>query len=180
MGMKFKDEKEAFDFYKRYVYDLGFPVRKRNSKKDDDGVLRYVTLTCSREGCRSGNTSGSLKPQPTIQTGCKARISASSNVLGTWRINTVHLEHNHETSPSKSRLFLCNRELSEQVKRRLEVNDMAGIPLYKSFNFAVVEAGGYENLTCVEKDCRNYIEQVRRLRLGEGDAAAIQSYFSEM
>ncbi|CAA2984305.1 Hypothetical predicted protein [Olea europaea subsp. europaea] len=32
----------------------------------------------------------------------------------------------------------------------------------------------------IEKDCRNYIEQVRRLKLGEGDAAAIQSYFSRM
>ncbi|XP_022888998.1 protein FAR1-RELATED SEQUENCE 2-like [Olea europaea var. sylvestris] len=153
VGMKFKDETEVFDFYKRYGYAVGFPVRKRNSKKDDDGVLRYVTLTCSREGRRSSTTSGSLKPQPTIQTDCKARISASFDVLGTWRINTVHLEHNHKTSPSKSRLYRCNRELSAQVKRRLEVNDTAGIPLHKSFNSAVVEAG---------------------------DAVAIQSYFSEM
>ncbi|XP_022897719.1 protein FAR1-RELATED SEQUENCE 5-like [Olea europaea var. sylvestris] len=63
---------------------------------------------------------------------------------------------------------------------KIEVNDLAGIPLHKSFNSAVVEAGGYENLSCVEKDCSNYIEKVRRLKLGEGDAAAIQSYFSEM
>ncbi|XP_022871549.1 uncharacterized protein LOC111390703 [Olea europaea var. sylvestris] len=59
---------------------------------------------------------------------------------GLWRINTVNFEHNHKTSPSKSRLYRCNRELSEHVKRRLEVNDMAGIPLHKSFNSAVVEA----------------------------------------
>ncbi|XP_022897594.1 protein FAR-RED ELONGATED HYPOCOTYL 3-like [Olea europaea var. sylvestris] len=35
-------------------------------------------------------------------------------------------------------------------------------------------------MSCVEKDCRNYIEKVRRLRLGEGDATAIQTYFSKM
>ncbi|XP_052197225.1 protein FAR1-RELATED SEQUENCE 5-like [Diospyros lotus] len=92
----------------------------------------------------------------------------------------VHLEHNHKTSPTKSRLYRRNRQLSEHVKRQLEVNDIAGIPLHKSFNSAVVEAGGYENLTFVEKDCRNYIDQVRRLRLGEGDAVAIQAYFSKM
>ncbi|XP_052170384.1 protein FAR-RED IMPAIRED RESPONSE 1-like [Diospyros lotus] len=57
---------------------------------------------------------------------------------------------------------------------------MAGIPLHKSYNLAVVETGGYENLTCIERDCRNYVEKLRRLRLGEGDAAAIQSYFSKM
>ncbi|KAK0598414.1 hypothetical protein LWI29_034407 [Acer saccharum] len=32
----------------------------------------------------------------------------------------------------------------------------------------------------LEKDCRNYIEKVRRLRLGEGDAMAIQNYFMNM
>ncbi|XP_022893839.1 protein FAR1-RELATED SEQUENCE 5-like [Olea europaea var. sylvestris] len=91
VGMQFTDEKAMFEFYKRYAYDIGFPVRKRNSKRGEDGVLRYVTFTCSREGRRSTNVVGSLKPQPTIQTDCKARISASSDDNGTWRINTVHL-----------------------------------------------------------------------------------------
>ncbi|XP_022852764.1 protein FAR1-RELATED SEQUENCE 5-like [Olea europaea var. sylvestris] len=148
--------------------------------EDDNGVLRYVTFVCSREGKRFSNTSGSLKPQATIQSGCKARLTACSDMCGIWRINTVHLDHNHKISPSKSRLYRCNRELSAHVKRRLEVNDMAGIPLHKSYNSTVVEAGGYENMTCVEKDCRNYVEKARRLRLGKGDATAIQSYFSNM
>ncbi|XP_022843170.1 protein FAR1-RELATED SEQUENCE 6-like [Olea europaea var. sylvestris] len=139
VGMKFKDENEVYDFYGRYAFEDGFRVRKRNSKKDDNGVLQYVTLTCSCEGRRNSSTSGSLKPQPTMQTDCKARISATFDYHGLWG-------------------FRCT----------------------KSFNSAVVEAGGYENLTCVEKDYRNYIEKVRRLKHGEGDAVAIQSYFSEM
>ncbi|XP_022899201.1 protein FAR1-RELATED SEQUENCE 5-like [Olea europaea var. sylvestris] len=175
VGMMFNNETEMFEMYKRYAYDIRFPVRRRNSKKGDDGILRYVTFTCSREGRRSSNVSGSLKPKSICQTDCKARISASSDCRGRWRINTVHLDHNHETSPSKSRLYRCNRELSANVKRKLEVNDVAGIPLQKSYNSTVAEVGGYENMTCIEKDCRNYIEQVRRLRLGEGDVAAIQS-----
>ncbi|XP_022883581.1 protein FAR1-RELATED SEQUENCE 5-like [Olea europaea var. sylvestris] len=122
VGTRFKDENEVFDFYKLYAYNVGFPMRKMNS----------------------------LKPQPTIQTGCKARISASADNHGYWRINTF------------------------------EVNDTTEIPLHKSFNSAVVEAGGYENMICIEKDCRNYIEQVRRLSFGEGDAPAIQSNFSDM
>ena len=32
----------------------------------------------------------------------------------------------------------------------------------------------------MEKDSRNYINQVRRLRFGEGDTAAIQAYFLKM
>jgi zinc finger SWIM domain-containing protein 3 len=44
----------------------------------------------------------------------------------------------------------------------------------------VVEASGYDNLTFREKDVRNYIDKVRRLRLGTGDAEAIQNYFVRM
>ncbi|CAA3020519.1 Hypothetical predicted protein [Olea europaea subsp. europaea] len=153
VGMKFKNENEVYEFYKKYAYNVGFPVRKRNSRRGDDGVVRYITLTCCRESHRSSNTSSSLKPQPTIQTGCKARLTASSDIRGVWRICRVCLEHNHKTSLSKSRLYRCSRELSANVKRKLEVNDMARIPLHKSFNSAVVEAGGYENMTYVEKDC---------------------------
>ncbi|XP_022856728.1 protein FAR1-RELATED SEQUENCE 5-like [Olea europaea var. sylvestris] len=180
VGMKFDSEKELFEFYKKYAYEIGFPIRKRNSKKGDDMVVRYVSFTCSREGRRKTNRSTSLNPPPTIEIGCRARLTACSNARGIWRINVVQLEHNHKTSPSKSRLYRCNRELSAHVKRWLEVNDIAGIPLHKSYNSTVVEAGGFENMTCVEKDCRNFIDKVRRLRLGEGDAAALQSYFSKM
>ncbi|GER52396.1 FAR1-related protein [Striga asiatica] len=179
-GIEFKDIDNVFDFYKQYAYSVGFPAKKRNSRKDDDGVLHYVTFTCSREGQRMSGTRGTLRSQPTTQTDCKAQILASLDDHGYWRINTVYLDHNHKCSPTKSRLYRCHRELSATVKRRLEVNDVAGIPLHKSFNSVVVQAGGYENMTFVEKDCRNYIEKFRRLSLGEGDAAAIQSYFIDM
>lgn len=58
------------------------------------------------------------------------------------------------------------------------MNDIAGIPVHKSFNS--VEAGGYETMTFIENDCRNYIDKVKKLRLGEADAASIQAYFSKM
>ncbi|XP_028109969.1 protein FAR-RED IMPAIRED RESPONSE 1-like [Camellia sinensis] len=56
------------------------------------------------------------------------------------------------------------------VKKRLEVNDAAGIGVARNFHSMVVEAGGYEALTFDERDARNYIEKARRLRLGLGDA----------
>lgn len=82
---------ELFDFYEQYAYTLGFLVRKRNSKKGDDGIIRYMKFTCNREGRRNNNTNTALKPQPTSHIDCKARISASSDCHGTWKINTIHL-----------------------------------------------------------------------------------------
>lgn len=80
--MTFKDENKMLDFYKRYANVIGFPIRKCTSKKVEEGVLKYLTLTCSQEGKRSSTKSGSFKPQITIQTSCKARISTSSNIHG--------------------------------------------------------------------------------------------------
>lgn len=60
------------------------------------------------------------------------------------------------------------------------MNGMAGIKMNKSFNSFVVEVGGHENLSSQEKDCRNYIDKVRCLRLGEGVATAIHQYFLKM
>ncbi|XP_022853909.1 protein FAR-RED IMPAIRED RESPONSE 1-like [Olea europaea var. sylvestris] len=147
-GMKFKDENENFEFYKKYAYQVRFPSRRTTS--------HYYKFFF------------------------KARVTACSEIGGTWRINTVYLEHNHRINPSKSRLYRCNSEISARIRRQLEINDIAGIPLHKGFNFAVVEADGYDEMSCVEKDCRNFIDKVRRLRLGEGDATAIQTFFSRM
>jgi len=44
----------------------------------------------------------------------------------------------------------------------------------------VVEANGYDKLTFGEKDCRNYIDKVRRHRLDTIDVEAIQNYFVKM
>ncbi|KAH9723716.1 hypothetical protein KPL70_007220 [Citrus sinensis] len=41
-------------------------------------------------------------------------------------------------------------------------------------------AGGFENVSFLERDARNHVDKVRRLRLEEGDAIAIQRYFQKM
>ncbi|VFQ66919.1 unnamed protein product [Cuscuta campestris] len=113
-----------------------------------------------------------------MQLGCEARVTASCDGDGIWKIFVVQLLHNHDLSPTKSRIYRCNRSLPASVKKQLEVNDKAGIPLHKSFQAAVVEAGGYEELGFIEKDCRNYIEEFRRLRLGLGNASTITPQLS--
>ncbi|XP_074377616.1 protein FAR-RED IMPAIRED RESPONSE 1-like [Apium graveolens] len=60
------------------------------------------------------------------------------------------------------------------------MNDIAGIRPNKSYHSIVVEAGGPKNMSFLEKDCRNFLDKVRRLRLGEGDANAINNYFLKM
>lgn len=65
------------------------------------------------------------------------------------------LEHNHQLSPGKARFFRSNKIINDAAKRRLELNDRAGIRTSKNFNSLVVEMGGFENVSFEERDCRN-------------------------
>ncbi|XP_050379712.1 protein FAR-RED IMPAIRED RESPONSE 1-like [Argentina anserina] len=178
--MSFNYIDEAFEYYRKYGKQSGFPVKKRTSRKGDDGSTRYVTISCGRAGKFKSTTSNSLKPRPSVKTDCNALIRLGKSPDGKWKINYVKLEHNHGFSPRKSRYFVVNRGLSSSIKRRLELNDVAKIGTNKSYNSIVVEARGYENVPFLEKDARNHIEKMRRLRLKEGDASAVQTYFLDM
>jgi len=98
-----------------------------------------VTLACARQGKLAPKTS---KPNPTTKTDCKAKLNAKL-VEMKWNLTSIITDHNHDLSPGKARYFKCNRILNPSVKRKIIVNDIAGIGLSQSYNSLVVEAGGY-------------------------------------
>ncbi|CAH9088592.1 unnamed protein product [Cuscuta europaea] len=109
--------------------------------KDKTGNITAIVLECARAGSRASRSQNVLKPQPSMQVGCLARIRARTNYAGGWVISKSCLDHNHDMSPTKARLFRCNRKLTPHMMRNLDINDVVGIPVQKSFNSAVVEAG---------------------------------------
>ncbi|KAI9186987.1 hypothetical protein LWI28_023133 [Acer negundo] len=114
----------------------------------------------------------SVAKRPTGKTECKAKINALKSD-GKLRLTTVHNIHNHDLSQKKSLFFQCNREVNDAVKRVLDINDMAGVRMNKSFGSLFVGACGFENLPFLEKDYCNYIDKARHLRLGAGGAGAL-------
>ncbi|OVA06510.1 FAR1 DNA binding domain [Macleaya cordata] len=103
VGMKFDDLDEMYDFFRDYSKVLGFSVRRRHSKKGDDGEVRYVTFECARGGKVNINKcTNPLKPKPQGGTQCKARLSACLGIDKKWRIGVVVLDHIHDLSPTKS------------------------------------------------------------------------------
>ncbi|XP_071678107.1 protein FAR1-RELATED SEQUENCE 5 [Lolium perenne] len=180
LGMTFDTENDVREYYKNYAKAKGFGVTRRSSNRDANGELKYLTICCSRHGKTESNSRNILKPKPTAGLGCKAKINIVRGPEGNFHISMVILDHNHTLSPHKSRLFRCNKRLDYNVKRRLELNDRAGIRVNKNFNSLVVAADGHENLTFGEKECRNYLDKTRRLKLGSGDAEAVRNYFMKM
>ncbi|XP_039119452.1 protein FAR1-RELATED SEQUENCE 6-like isoform X2 [Dioscorea cayenensis subsp. rotundata] len=179
-GMVFNFEEEVYDFYVNYAQQQGFGITKRTTKSGDDEKLKYCTLACVQGGKRTSIAKDSFKPRLSTKTNCQARVNIIVDNDGHFTISRIHFEHNHALSPQKSRFKKCNKKMDTYVKRRLKLNDQAGIGLSKNFHSLAVENGGYENLTYTEKDCRNYIARARQFRLGVGDAEALGNYFSRM
>jgi hypothetical protein len=151
LGMIFEGVADVQEYYSKYAKSKGFGVTRRSSHTDDDGELKYLTLCCSRYGKTQSNSKNLLKPNPSAGLGCKAKINITRCHSGKFQLSKVILDHNHTLSPLKSRLFRCNKKMDFHVKRRLLLNDRAGIRVNKNFNSFVVGADGHDNLTFGEK-----------------------------
>ncbi|KAL8542499.1 hypothetical protein ACS0TY_003385 [Phlomoides rotata] len=74
----------------------------------------------------------------------------------------------------------AHMQLNVHMKRRLEANNIAGIRPCKNVRICEVQSGGPQNLGYLPRDCRNFIDQRRRLRIGDGDAEAIRQLFCRL
>ncbi|KAE9444709.1 hypothetical protein C3L33_23393, partial [Rhododendron williamsianum] len=134
VGMIFDTQDEAYRYYSRYAQQMGFVVARRNLRKGKDGNVRHVCFECNRGGKAMVKTSNPVKLRPQTKCGCRARLNLSTNPDGKWKINRVALEHNHENSPGKAKFHKNYRVLDEHVKRKLLLNDKAGIKTYKTYD----------------------------------------------
>ena len=178
-GMRFKSVEKVKSFYKQHAVKYGFGVRTRTSKKDDNNQLCYMKLVCSREGKYVSQIQPELKTHPTQKRQCSTCLT-TVNKSEAWILSIVVHNHNHDISPTKSRLIRENRRLNLQAQRTLDINDEVGVRLNKTFRSLVGQAGGFVNLQFLERDIGNYIEQQRRAFGKEGDGQALIQHFSRM
>ena len=62
---------EMNNYYRRYGKQMGFGTSLRSSSKDKNRELRYVTLTCGREGKTRTNGSNPINLYPGSKMQCK-------------------------------------------------------------------------------------------------------------
>ncbi|XP_042956418.1 protein FAR-RED IMPAIRED RESPONSE 1-like [Carya illinoinensis] len=163
------------------VSDDEVRVEAPRTRRDDERRPVYVTFGCSRGGKYQPKGNNISRPRPTTKTDCKARVNATLNKNEKWVFTTVVNAHNHIiVRPKKTRLLRSHKCLDEYSQRILELNDRASIRMSKNYYSLVVDAGGFDNLQFQEKDCRNFIDKTRYLRLGKGGGDALNQYFQRM
>lgn len=149
------------------------------SKKSNYGKLRYVILDYNCGGKVCNQMSNISKPHPTSKIDCKMRINVTY-INEVFKVLTIDNIHNYDLSLKKSIFFSCNREVSEFVKRVLYTNNLASIEMNMSFVVIMQGANGYKELPFLDKDCHNYINKARQLRLEKDDTKALGGYFKRM
>jgi len=86
-----------------------------------------------------------LKTHPTQRRQCPTSLRTVKKPQA-WIVSTVVHEHNHDISPTKSRLIRGNIRLNLHAKRTLDINDETGVCLNKTFRSLAGHVGGFENL----------------------------------
>ncbi|XP_012573015.1 protein FAR1-RELATED SEQUENCE 5-like [Cicer arietinum] len=160
--MGFSCLEEVKSFYEEYASRKDFGWKIRSSRKWQDGEPCYLILSCSREGSKVSKISCTLKTLPTKVNNCLAKIVMKLDKDGLWYITKFELDHTHETSPTKARLFKANKKMNLHVKRTIQINDDAGVRINNTFQSLVKDAGGHENVPFCEREVRNYVNKERR------------------
>ncbi|KAL8469308.1 hypothetical protein ACS0TY_032216 [Phlomoides rotata] len=111
------------------------------------------------------------------RVGCTTRLNDIRHDDGSWIISKIVTKHNHEIDPTFSPLMSAHMQLNVHMKRQIEANDIASFRLCKNMKICEVQSGGPQNLGCLPRDCMNFVDQRRRLRLGNGDAEARYTFY---
>ncbi|KAL3498511.1 hypothetical protein ACH5RR_041243 [Cinchona calisaya] len=105
LGMIFDSDEEAGMFYETYAKVIGFNVRKVDTKRDKENVVRYRRWVCSREGHREMkwiNYDRKRDPRPTSRVGCLASFRIKSDrKSGKYIVTGFIKEHNHDLASPK-------------------------------------------------------------------------------
>ncbi|XP_027122965.2 protein FAR1-RELATED SEQUENCE 5-like [Coffea arabica] len=172
LGMEFNSEEDAYKFYNKYAFKMGFSVRK-----DKDGVTTSRRYSCCKEGVKR-KYEGDVMPKRTraaTKTGCGAKMVI---VLfrGTMkhRVHDLVLEHNHELHIAQcAHMMPSQRKVSEAQGFQAEISEDAGFSLKQSHELMGKEAGGMENVGYTREDLKRYLRTRREMSLKYGEIEAM-------
>ncbi|XP_025670470.1 protein FAR1-RELATED SEQUENCE 5-like [Arachis hypogaea] len=179
---EFDSVEEAYVRYVEYARVTGFAVRKGDSGRDNEGNVVRKFFFCNREGLRDKKHYERIDRQrahkPITRTNSNARFLVHLDKgCGKLNMKSFVVDHNHELAPADhTNVMAPHRHMSEGDKAHVHSLHEAGFQTTQIMGFFAYLAGGYRNLHFIKKDLYNYIDDVRRSRIVEGDTAAAISY----
>ncbi|KAL6508683.1 hypothetical protein OROGR_023394 [Orobanche gracilis] len=183
LGMEFKTEKDAYDFYLKYSKEFGFGIRwgKSHKNKITKKLLDRI-FCCSAEGQKGKDKRNVNVKTPRAETrfGCKAEMKVKVRGDGSCSVIRFIKEHNHcLSSPNKVHLFRAHRQISEVEATQIENANSVGIKNKPSFDLMAKVVGGRERLGFIPVDYKNYLRSKRTRAAEVGDTGGVLEYLQK-
>ena len=97
-----------------------------------------------------------MRPGKT-RTGCDAKLTICHDG-SSYVVKIFKEEHNHSpTTPSRVHLLTSHRNVSATKKNLINDLKHVDIHVYQQFELFESQAGGHENVGCIERDLRNVL-----------------------
>lgn len=127
--MEFDSEKDAFEFFNAYFWEIGFGIKHGNKYINKHGFKTKQDLLCSCEGTHKKFNSRSSR------TNCPAMVRLLCTDDDGWYYAEVVLEHNHELADSvgERKLWKCHKYVNASMKdnvRHLRSNNVSLTKVY--------------------------------------------------
>ncbi|KAJ1289076.1 hypothetical protein BS78_02G137200 [Paspalum vaginatum] len=150
--MAFQNVDEAYKFYGRYPYEVGFPLKKYRESK-------FCKWLCAERGVDN------LKVRKTSskRTHCKAKMKlkkiyddAKENVIAV-RIDLLHLEHNHKfiKQQEEKNQLQCNKTHDPEYMEFIGAMQDSKVPHHYITNYVSEIHSGPKNVPATSQDMRN-------------------------
>ncbi|XP_060667884.1 protein FAR1-RELATED SEQUENCE 5-like [Ziziphus jujuba] len=183
VGIEFKSEDEAYNFYNAYAYKVGSGIRRGKGHKDQSGKMKNRTFCCCCEGFPEKDKRNINVKSHHAKTrfGCLARMKINLDQTGKYCITDFIAQHTHVTStPSKSHLHRSQRKLIFVQAAEIDIGDSSGTAPKASLELMAKQVGGYENLGFICDDYKNYLKTKKTIQMKVGEIGGVLEYLQSM
>ncbi|KAI0519746.1 hypothetical protein KFK09_007205 [Dendrobium nobile] len=177
------NEKETYEAYRKYGYNLGFSVRKdHHSCWPNSRNLKSKDFVCSKASFKKLpdlNIQRKYRRSDT-RTGCPAMIRFTVDEGGYWKVKKFIENHNHDLPrPEDRHLLRSCRNMCDEKAYVLKAMTDAGIRTTDASSFLADEVGGVENIGFTRRDAYNFLQRIKRAKIELGDTNTLIELFKE-
>ncbi|XP_020587576.1 protein FAR1-RELATED SEQUENCE 5-like [Phalaenopsis equestris] len=177
VDMEFETEQEAYDFYNRYAFEMGFSIRKSSRHLlRKGGEVKDRTFCCSREGIRGKDRRKENVQTPRYETRCNCNAKLKISLRnGKYYVFQFIPEHNHElaTRTQVHRLRSHRHIIPAQPVTTL------GVSSKPAFDLMSADVDGHENLGFI-LDFGNDLRTEQSITIKGGNSGGVLEYLKKM
>ncbi|KAF5728838.1 Far1-related sequence 10 isoform 1 [Tripterygium wilfordii] len=177
VGMVFKSDYDAFEYYGNFARKNGFSIRKERSRLSPQLGVYKRDFVCYRSGFAPARKKPSVehhRDRKSVRCGCDAKMYLSKEVVdgdSQWVVVQFSNVHNHEIlEDDQVRLLPAYRKIQEADQEKIILLSKAGFPIHRIVKLLELEKGIQGGqLPFLERDVRNFVQNRKKV-VQENDA----------